>query len=93
MVEADKPLSEIARVFEPAPQKLINIRYNDIDPLDDTEVKQTIAKVKKRLGKSGRLVIRKSGTEPLVRVMAEAQNETKMVNAVEEVADAVRKAS
>ncbi|MEM9263093.1 MAG: phosphoglucosamine mutase, partial [Pseudomonadota bacterium] len=72
MVEADKPLSEIARVFEPAPQKLINIRYNDIDPLDDTEVKQTIAKVKKRLGKSGRLVIRKSGTEPLVRVMAEA---------------------
>ncbi|MEM7662228.1 MAG: phosphoglucosamine mutase [Pseudomonadota bacterium] len=93
MVEADKPLSEIARVFEPAPQKLINIRYNDIDPLDDTEVKQTIAKVKKRLGKSGRLVIRKSGTEPLVRVMAEAQNEKKMVNAVEEVADAVRKAS
>ncbi|MEO0881168.1 MAG: phosphoglucosamine mutase [Pseudomonadota bacterium] len=93
MVDADKPLSEVARVFEPAPQRLINIRYGDTDPLDDTTVKQTIAKVKKRLGKSGRLVIRKSGTEPLVRVMAEAQNEQKMVNAVEEVAEAVRKAS
>ncbi|MEM9669249.1 MAG: phosphoglucosamine mutase [Pseudomonadota bacterium] len=93
MVETDKPLAEVARVFDPAPQKLINVRYGDIDPLDDTVVKQTIAKVKKRLGKSGRLVIRKSGTEPLVRVMAEAQNETKMVNAVEEVAEAVRKAS
>ncbi|MEM6899610.1 MAG: phosphoglucosamine mutase [Pseudomonadota bacterium] len=93
MVETEKPLSEVANVFEPAPQKLINVRYSDTDPLEDTSVKQTIAKVKKRLGKSGRLVIRKSGTEPLVRVMAEAQNETKMVNAVEEVAEAVRKAS
>ncbi|MEM7005914.1 MAG: phosphoglucosamine mutase [Pseudomonadota bacterium] len=93
MVETEKPLSEVANVFEAAPQKLINVRYSDTDPLEDTSVKQTIAKVKKRLGKSGRLVIRKSGTEPLVRVMAEAQNETKMVNAVEEVAEAVRKAS
>ncbi|MEO1475481.1 MAG: phosphoglucosamine mutase [Pseudomonadota bacterium] len=93
MVDTDKPLSDVARIFEPAPQKLINVRYSDTDPLDDAAVKQTIAKVKKRLGKSGRLVIRKSGTEPLVRVMAEADNETKMVNAVEEVAEAVRKAS
>lgn len=93
MVESEKPLSQIANVFTPAPQKLINIRYTDKDPLADDGVKALIAKIEKRLGKTGRLVIRKSGTEPLVRVMAEAEDKAQMLAAAEEIAEAVRKAS
>jgi len=93
MVQTDKPLSEIANVFTPAPQKLINVRYSDKDPLLDETVQALIEKVEKRLGKTGRLVIRKSGTEPLVRVMAEAEDKDKMLAAAEEIAEAVRKAS
>lgn len=93
MVESEKPLSEVARVFEPVPQKLVNVRYANGAPLDDDSVKQTIASVEKRLGTTGRLVIRKSGTEPLIRVMAEAENASDMEDAVNEIADAVRKVS
>lgn len=92
MVRADKPLSQIANVFTPLPQALINERYGDTDPLEDASVKAVITKVKKRLGKNGRLVIRKSGTEPLIRIMAEATDDAKMRAAVEDVAEAVRKA-
>lgn len=90
MVEQDKPLSQVARIFEPAPQKLVNVRYKSGDPLAAEEVKSVIADVEKRLGKSGRLVIRKSGTEPLIRVMAEADDAEKMESAVHDVAEAVR---
>jgi phosphoglucosamine mutase len=92
MVETGRPLSELGNVFAPAPQKLINIRYDGKDPLNAAKVKTVISDVTKRLGKTGRLVIRKSGTEPLVRVMAEAEDEAMMLEAVEEVADAVRAA-
>jgi phosphoglucosamine mutase len=93
MVETGKPLSELASVFKPVPQKLVNIRYSaDETPLEDESVKSTIAGVEQRLGSSGRLVIRKSGTEPLIRVMAEAEDAGEMESAVSEVADAVRAA-
>lgn len=91
MVESSKPLSKIARVFEPVPQKLVNVRFGAEAPLEDEGVKDTIANVEKRLGTSGRLVIRKSGTEPLIRVMAECEDAKAMEQAVNEVADAVRK--
>lgn len=92
MVDADKPLSELSRVFEPVPQKLVNVRFSNGAPLENETVRETIAAVEKRLGKSGRLVIRKSGTEPLIRVMAEAEDASDMEKAVNEVADAVRSA-
>ena len=92
MVERDKPLSEVARVFEPVPQKLVNVRFNGGDPLSTSGVKSAIADAEKRLTGTGRLVIRKSGTEPLIRVMAEATDESLMDEAVESVAEAVRKA-
>jgi len=92
MVESGKPLSQIASVFEPVPQKLVNVRYSGSAPLDDEGVKSAISDVEKRLGTSGRLVIRKSGTEPLIRVMAEAEDAEEMEAAVNEVADAVRAA-
>ncbi|HIG22422.1 MAG TPA: phosphoglucosamine mutase [Henriciella marina] len=90
MVETGKPLSEIANVFEPVPQKLVNVRYQSEAPLEQDSVKQVISAVEARLGSSGRLVIRKSGTEPLIRVMAEAEDADAMESAVNEVADAVR---
>ena len=90
MVETGRPLSEIARVFEPVPQKLVNVRYHSEAPLEQDSVKQVISAVEERLGSTGRLVIRKSGTEPLIRVMAEAEDAAAMESAVNEVADAVR---
>ena len=92
MVDTQKPLSEVARVFEPAPQRLVNVRFKGENPLEKQEVQTVIAEVETRLGDTGRLVIRKSGTEPLIRVMAEAEDETAMLEAVEEVAEVVRAA-
>ena len=93
MVESGKPLSKIARVFEPVPQKLVNVRYTSGAPLDDANVQSVIKGVEERLGKTGRLVIRKSGTEPLIRVMAEAEDPDVMELAVSEIAEAVRAVS
>ena len=86
MVETGKPLSEIAHVFERVPQKLVNVRFNGKDPLRADAVKQAIAAAEDALGKSGRLVIRKSGTEPLIRVMAEAKDADLMDRVLEDVA-------
>jgi len=93
MVEREKPLSEIAHVFDPVPQKLVNVRYTEGAPLEEKTVQAAIAAAEKELGASGRLVIRKSGTEPLIRVMAEATDAKLMDGAVEAVADAVRAVS
>ncbi len=92
MVETSKPLSQIAHVFDRVPQKLVNVRYDGSDPLEADAVKAAIAAAEKTLAKTGRLVIRKSGTEPLIRVMAEALDQDLMNEAVETVAEAVRKA-
>lgn len=93
MVETENPLSQLAHVFDKVPQKLSNVRYSSGDPLAAESVKAAIAAAEKRLGKTGRLVIRKSGTEPLIRVMAEAEDADLMDAVVEQVAEAVRQAS
>nr|WP_070960025.1 phosphoglucosamine mutase [Hyphomonas sp. Mor2] len=93
MVEKGEPLSKIAHVFDPVPQKLVNVRFKTGAPLEEDSVKEAIAAAEKALGKKGRLVIRKSGTEPLIRVMAEAIDAKLMDDAVESVADAVRAVS
>ncbi|GAB5459788.1 MAG: phosphoglucosamine mutase [Henriciella sp.] len=93
MVESEKPLSKIAHVFDPVPQKLVNVRYEGSDPLEAESVKSAISDAEKRLDKTGRLVIRKSGTEPLIRVMAEALDGELMDTVVEDVAEAVRQSS
>ena len=84
MVETGKPLSELANVFETVPQKLINVRYNSSAPLENDDVKAAINAVETRLGSTGRLVIRKSGTEPLIRVMAEAEDADMMARLKQE---------
>ncbi len=73
--------SEILNLFDPVPQLLENVRYKQGQPLEEDSVKKVIEDGKARLGNSGRLVIRKSGTEPLIRVMAEGDDEA-MVKAV-----------
>ncbi len=75
VVQAGKPASEVTRLFEPLPQLLRNVRFNGGAPLEDDKVKAAIRDGETRLGDAGRLVIRKSGTEPLIRVMAEGEDE------------------
>jgi phosphoglucosamine mutase len=79
---SNKPVSELCRKFEPVPQVLKNVRFSGGDkPLDSAPVKAVIEDARNRLGGNGRLVIRPSGTEPLIRVMAEA-DDPKLVEAV-----------
>ncbi|MGV8997084.1 MAG: phosphoglucosamine mutase [Parvibaculaceae bacterium] len=77
----NKPISELCHSFDPLPQLLKNVRFKKGEPLNEKDVKEAIAEGESRLGKSGRLVIRKSGTEPLIRVMGEG-DDASLVNAV-----------
>jgi len=81
VVAEDRPVSEVCRRFEAVPQLLKNVRYSGRSPLDLEKITLAIAAQRKRLGSSGRLLIRPSGTEPLIRVMAEGDNQ-KLVHAV-----------
>ena len=81
LVESGNPASELLHLFDPVPQLLKNVRYSSGQPLDSEKVKAVIAEAEKELEGSGRLLIRKSGTEPLIRVMAEGDDEVQ-VNAV-----------
>jgi phosphoglucosamine mutase len=84
-----KPVSEVCRRFEPLPQVLRNVRFNGGRPLEHEAVVKAIAAATARLGSAGRLVIRPSGTEPVIRVMAEADDKTLVDSLVAEVCDAV----
>ncbi|WP_375209987.1 phosphoglucosamine mutase [Hyphomonas jannaschiana] len=90
MARTGKKASVLGRVFEPAPQELVNIRYAGTNPLETERVKSAIARAEANMGEKGRLVVRKSGTEPLIRVMAEALEETMMKEALAEVVEAVQ---
>lgn len=74
LVESGKPASELLHLFDPVPQLLKNVRYSQGKPLEDAKVQSVIAEAEKELEATGRLVIRASGTEPLIRVMAEGDN-------------------
>ena len=80
-VQADAPMSDVAHVFEPLPQVLKNVRYTGPSPLESDRVKVAISQAEAELSGSGRLLIRKSGTEPLIRVMAEGEDPDR-VNAI-----------
>ena len=94
MVETGQKASELARVFTPIPQKLVNVRYqNGQTPLEADAVQQAIADGEKTLGSDGRLLIRKSGTEPLIRVMGEAVDPALLDSVLETVVGAVKQAT
>ncbi|WP_436638907.1 phosphoglucosamine mutase [Microbaculum sp. FT89] len=86
VARSDKPVSEVCHRFEPLPQLLRNVRYKNGKPLERKEVKQAIEEGESRLAGAGRLVIRPSGTEPVIRVMAEGED-SRLVESV--VADIV----
>ena len=86
MVDTGRAASELANNFDTVPQLLKNVRYSDGQtPLDDAAVKKAIVDAEVKLAKNGRLLIRKSGTEPLIRVMAECEDEAVLNAAVDQV--------
>ena len=89
---ADKPASEVCRQFEPVPQVLKNVRFSGGAPLENKTVQSAIDDARSRLGKRGRLVIRPSGTEPLIRVMAEADDKTLVEQVVDEIVGVIAEA-
>jgi phosphoglucosamine mutase len=89
----DKPVSEVCRNFDPYPSLLRNVRYKGGNPLEAEDVKKAIAAGDRKLGEKGRTVIRKSGTEPLIRVMAEAEDERLVHEVVGDICEAVERAS
>jgi phosphoglucosamine mutase len=93
LVRTGKPASELLHVFDPVPQLLRNVRYDGGAPLEDRQVKQAISAAEAELAGHGRLVIRASGTEPLIRVMAEGDDEGQVHRVVETICDAVRAAA
>ncbi len=90
---AGKPASEVCNLFTPLPQILKNVKFKSGRPLDDNQVLKSIADAERRLGNSGRLVIRPSGTEPLIRVMAEGDDESLVRSIVDELCGVISKAA
>jgi phosphoglucosamine mutase len=89
MVATGKPASELLHSFDPLPQLLKNVRFSGGAPLDTVAVKAAIAAGEARLNGAGRLLIRKSGTEPLIRVMAEGDDIGVVTEVVDEICAAV----
>jgi phosphoglucosamine mutase len=89
VVNSGKPVSEVCRRFEPVPQILKSIRYTGASPLEDETVKAAMTASQARLGKDGRLLIRVSGTEPVIRVMAEGEDEALVAGVVNDIVAAI----
>ncbi len=94
LVQAGKPMSALARQFEPVPQLMENVRFTKgRKPLDNESVKAAITAAEARLNGSGRVLVRASGTEPLIRVMAEGDDEALVQQLVSDIAGAVKAAA
>jgi phosphoglucosamine mutase len=91
--QSGKPVSEVCHCFEPLPQILKNVRYRSGQPLQNEGVVTVIEAARERLGKAGRLVIRPSGTEPVIRVMGEGDDRDLVTEVVNDVVEALAKAA
>ncbi len=89
LAETGPPVSEAARLFEPFPQSLRNVAYDGASPLEDATIKAAVADGESRLGNAGRILVRMSGTEPVVRVMAEGEDEGLVRRVVDDIAAAI----
>jgi phosphoglucosamine mutase len=91
LTEKGRPVSKLFELFKPYPQLLKNVRYNeDIDPLKSKHVKQAISDGESTLNGNGRVVIRKSGTEPLIRVMVEGEDNKIITNVANDIVASVQ---
>jgi phosphoglucosamine mutase len=93
LVKSGKRASELLHLFDPVPQLLKNVRFAGGKPLDDARVKAVIAEAEARLAGHGRLVIRPSGTEPVIRVMAEGDDAGEVEQVVDAICAAVKEAA
>ena len=93
LVQSGKPASELLHLFDPVPQLLKNVRFSGGKPLDNTRVQAVIADAEAQLAGKGRLVIRPSGTEPVIRVMAEGDDAAQVESVVDAICDAVKEAA
>ena len=93
VVKERKPVSQVMHLFEPVPQLLKNVRLSDRAlaraALDSENVKIAIDKTERALGDNGRLLIRPSGTEPLIRIMLEGEDQAQIAAMAEEIAQAL----
>jgi len=89
----DKPVSEVCHRFEPLPQILRNVRYKQGKPLENAKVRLAIESAERKLNGHGRLVIRPSGTEPVIRVMGEGDNKSLIEDAVDGIVEALGEAA
>ena len=90
-VRSGRTVSEVGRVFTPLPQLLRNVPFAGQFPLDNASVQSAVREAESRLGRDGRVLIRKSGTEPLIRVMAEGRDETLIADVVSRLVDAIER--
>jgi phosphoglucosamine mutase len=93
LVDSGKPASEMLHYFDPVPQLLKNVRFSGGKPLENATVQAIIAGAEAELAGKGRLVIRPSGTEPVIRVMAEGDDAAQVEAVVDRICDAVREAT
>ncbi|MDE2474079.1 MAG: phosphoglucosamine mutase [Alphaproteobacteria bacterium] len=93
IAEERLPASEAAHMFEPAPQFMENVRFKGVEPLSNSEVKERIRACESRLNGSGRILVRKSGTEPVIRIMGEGDDEKLVRQVVRDIANIIRSAT
>jgi len=93
VAKGGQTVSQVCNKFEPLPQLLKNIHYKGGQPLNKKQVKDAIQAGEEKLGKSGRLVIRPSGTEPVIRVMAEGDDEHLVTRVVDDICEALGQAA
>ena len=86
---SNRPVSELCHRFEPLPQVLKNVRYKNGKPLENAQVRSAIASAEKKLGRGGRLIVRPSGTETVIRVMAEGDDKILVEAVVDDVVEAL----
>jgi len=93
IVETGKKASEVCSLFAPVPQLLRNVRFGEGRPMESRRVKLAVTAGEARLGTGGRLVIRPSGTEPVIRVMAQGEDEPLLASVVDDICEAILAAS
>jgi phosphoglucosamine mutase len=91
--QSEKPASEICHVFEPLPQLLKNVKYSGATPLEKDNVQNAIKTAQEKLNGGGRLLVRASGTEPLIRVMAEGDDKIMVEQVVNDLCEIIQKSA